>query len=311
MKRKALGVDIGGTHIKSGIVDLDTGELHTSTVVSTKVDSKATAEVIFEQWASCINKSLETYNAEELLGIGFALPGPFNYQTGIAYYSKNDKYESLYGLKLIDHIRPLINIAEDRPFRFYNDASCFAIGEDVYGSGTPYQKTISVTLGTGFGSAFLTNGFPVVKDNNVPDDGCLWHLPYGRGIADDYFSTRWFVNTYQDRTGNLVKGVKELVDQYEQDKAIAPLFDEFGRSLGTFLAPWIERFAAEAVIIGGNIARSFDYFSDGFTSATGMTLATRIPFLKAHHWEDASIIGSARLLDDEYYTVLKKYLPTQ
>ena len=71
-----------------------------------------------------------------------------------------------------------------------NDASSFAVGEAWAGSASKFDRSLSITLGTGFGSAFISNRIPIVDGPLVPKLGCIYHLPYRDGIADDYFSTR-------------------------------------------------------------------------------------------------------------------------
>ena len=62
-------------------------------------------------------------------------------------------------------------------------------------------NSLSITLGTGFGSAFISNRIPIVDGPLVPRLGCVYHLPYRDGIADDYFSTRGLLGRYKKLTG--------------------------------------------------------------------------------------------------------------
>ncbi len=93
-----------------------------------------------------------------------------------------------------------------------NDASAFAVGEAWAGSASGSNRSLAITFGTGFGSAFISNKIPVVDGPEVPRIGCVYHLPYKDGIADDYFSTRWFLGRYKAITGKELKGVKELAE---------------------------------------------------------------------------------------------------
>ncbi len=80
---------------------------------------------------------------------------------------------------------------------------------------------------------------------------CLLH----NGIAEDYLSTRWFVQRYSAISGSLVSGVKELAGQAMHDELVRTLFNEFGSNLAAFLNRFIENTGAKAVVIGGNIAQ--------------------------------------------------------
>lgn len=124
--------------------------------------------------------------------------------------------------------------------RFLNDATSFAIGEAWQGMGKGMQRVVVITLGTGFGSAFLDGCIPVVSGEQVPKEGCLWHLHYQDGIADDYFSTRWFLEEYQTKTGNKIADVKALTDKAASDSTARDLFAQFGQNLAECLDPWLE-----------------------------------------------------------------------
>ena len=99
-----------------------------------------------------------------------------------------------------------------------NDASSFAVGEAWAGSATKVKRSLSITLGTGFGSAFISDRIPIVDGPLVPKIGCVYHLPYRDGIADDYFSTRGFWAGIRNITGKELKGVKELAELASSDK---------------------------------------------------------------------------------------------
>ena len=136
--------------------------------------------------------------------------------------------------------------------RFLNDATSFAVGEAWLGHGRGADKVVAVTLGTGFGSAFIDSGVPVVERDDVPGGGCLWHLPYRNGAVDDYFTTRWFIRQFKAISGREIGGAKSVAVLAGRGDAVAlGVFDNYGRDLGEFLAPWLMQFAAEVVRFGG------------------------------------------------------------
>jgi glucokinase len=193
--------------------------------------------------------------------------------------------------------------------RFLNDATCFAVGEAWLGCGRSARKVVAVTLGTGLGSAFIDAHVPVVERDDVPDEGCLWHLPYRDGIADDYFTTRWFVRSYKAVCGRGISGAKSVADQARSGDASAlGVFEHYGRSLGEFLAPWLNRFTADVVVFGGNISGAFDLFSPSLQNSLKLVYpdtAVEVSVLG----ENAAIIGAARLLDDSFWKQVNIQLP--
>jgi glucokinase len=172
------------------------------------------------------------------------------------------------------------------------------------GTSVGTKKSVAITLGTGFGSAFIDEGIPVVDRADTPRMGCVWHLPVKEGIADDYFSTRWYTKQYETLTGIAVPGVKEIAEAARKDPKVAALFTEFGTNIGLFLGEWLNKFQAEVLVIGGNMAGAADLFMPAFEqSLKGLDCKTRIAWSELK--EDAAIIGSARLLDPAYWTKIE------
>lgn len=309
MKKYAVGVDIGGSHLLSVAVDVLSGELIETTRVYQKIDSQGSKDEIFEAWATTINSSIEKLEKEQVAGVGLAMPGPFDYSKGIALFKGNEKYESIYGLQVEEFLRPLLALP-DAVVRYHNDASCFGIGEDRYGSAKESQRSLGLTLGTGFGSVFVDEGVPIVVRKDVPEDGCLWHLPFKGGIADEYFSTRWFRNNYEYKTGVRLSGVKDLVELSSIDSDARSLFDQFGSNLAEFLIPWSERFKPQIIVLGGNISKAYPLFGKALSYGLQST-GIKIPIKLSELGEDAAVLGAARLLDDNYFAKIKSHLPTK
>ena len=304
----AIGTDIGGSHISSAAVDLNTGKLLRDTLSERKVDNQAQAFQIISLWAECLEEVLKKVPVENLKGIGFAMPGPFDYVNGIALFRGVPKFENLYGFSISDALRSSLELPESFGLRFMNDASSFAVGEAWAGKASDVTRSMAITLGTGFGSAFIENKIPVVAGPKVPGMGCVYHLPVNDGIADDYFSTRWFQKNYYLLTGCEVSGVRELAEMAENDPLVRDLFSEFGRNLGLFLAPWLTGFEAEVLVIGGNISNAWNLFGEAFSDSLlqkRCTTRTEISELR----EDAALFGSAYLFDEKFWRSVQHTLP--
>jgi len=245
---------------------------------------------------------------DSVKGIGFGMPGPFDYVKGISYIEGVAKYENLYGINVMEAIAGKLRVPDGFPIRFMNDVSVFAVGEALVGKAAIAGRSMSITLGTGFGSAFIDNRIPIVDGPEVPKLGCVYHLPYGDNIADDYFSTRWFLGQYKSLTGKELKGVKELADRAGSEKIVKDLFTEFGNNLASFLAPWLNRFKAEIVVVGGNISNAYNLFGEIFETGLkreGCSCKVALSELK----EDAALIGSAYLMDEGFWLSIQHALP--
>jgi glucokinase len=308
MKQYAIGVDIGGSHISCAVVDLKRKAILHETFSSQNVNNKAKAEDILAFWTETIKRSIKSISYNELAGIGFAMPGPFEYDKGIARFSHAvDKYENLFGINVSAYLKEAFSFKEDSDVRFMNDASAFAVGEAWMGMASNVKKSVSVTLGTGFGSAFIDNGIPVVDREDVPKLGCVWHLPFNDGIGDDYFSTRWFIRRYSEISGKRAIGVKEIAEKAQTDPAVKEIFIEYGHNLGFFLGPVMKRFGNQTLVIGGNVSASYPLFGSHFEEELrdmGLKISIHISELK----ENAALLGSARMFDEEFWIKVKPLL---
>jgi len=303
----AVGTDIGGSHITCGMVDLEKGMLMPGTLVSRSVDNQADAEDILQVWAGALHESLAGSASGQIAGAGFAMPGPFDYVRGIGLFKDRPKYHRLHNVDVAGRMRQLMFFGPSQAIRFMNDATSFAVGEAWLGKAKGYSRTLVITLGTGFGSAFLDNGIPVVEGNSVPPTGCVWHLPFREGISDDYFSTRWIVKRYEEITGIRETGAKEIADRAKTNPEVADIVSEFGENLGVFLSPWIRKFRAEFLVMGGNIARAHPLFGEAL-QASFRQHGVDIPTEASELMEKAALIGSARLLDEPFWQHVKPLL---
>jgi glucokinase len=290
----SVGVDIGGSHITCQLFDLDTKLLIGGTRISRQVDCHASAEEILVNWAGAIRKAAEKYSLANLKGIGFAMPGPFDYPGGVAWFNNVDKFENLYGVDIRKEIQVRLQLPDNYPVWFLNDAACFALGESHQGRAANHKRMLAVTLGTGFGTTFIDDHAPVAGKYGIPDDGFLYMVPFKDSVADEYFSTRWFLKEYQLLTGKTTKGVKELALLFASDEKVQSVFRTFGANLGTFLAPWLKSFEAGCLVIGGNISEAFPLFKTGLFSEFQKE-GVKSEVLLSQLQEDAALYGSAGL----------------
>lgn len=305
MKNISIGIDIGGHHIACAAINLENFSIIENSHFTTKVNNKANADEILSLWCETISKTMSAFDKNALKGMGFAMPGPFDYVNGIGFFTPDvQKFEHLYNVNIVSELKSRLQLNDDLSVRFINDATAFGIAETWIGKAKNHTNAIALTLGTGFGSAFFTNGIPIIESENVPQQGCLWHLPFKSGIADDSFSTRWFVNNFNENSAEKVAGVKEIADKAYQGHELAlSLFNEYGQNMAEFLLSWIEKFKATSLVIGGNIVGAFDLFGNKL-SDTFKTNNISIEISISELMEMGAIVGSARLVEDTYYPLV-------
>ena len=302
----AIGIDIGGSHISCAAFYLCEKRIHHQSFAESELDNNAEAGIIFSIWAKTIQQTIDQVGQENILGLGFAMPGPFDYEGGTPLFSgENNKYEKLYGINVADVLRPLLELPNDFPIRFMNDAAAFAVGEDWIGKTMGTTKSLAITLGTGLGSAFIENSLPVTSGESVPPNGCLWHLPMEIGIADDHFSSRGLINRYNERTGKSILSVKDMAIAAQRDEKAKVIFKEFGNELSIFLRPWVNKFGVNKIVLGGNISLAADLFLPSMNTILAIEGLSSLSIDVSELGETASIIGGARLFDHKYWQKIK------
>lgn len=288
-----LGIDIGGSHLTAALVNEVTRKFVPDSYTRIRVNSKGKADEILAVWVSAVEDIYKNHPVKNKR-IGIAMPGPFDYQAGISLITGLDKYEALYKLNVKKLLSERLRIPETS-ILMMNDAACFLRGEVYYGAAKGYQSVIGITLGTGTGSAIHHDG--------VTTDANLGPSPFMDSIADEYFSTRWFVKSYAELTGKAVNDVKTLAELFASDKHVKDIFAEFVKNLVVFLEGFVKNEKPQIIVMGGNIAQCANLFlKDLITGlkAKGIT----IPIENAQLGEEAAILGAATLFESDHKSIL-------
>lgn len=277
-----LGVDIGGSHITAALVNLTTGTLIEGSRQRKHINSDAPAALILDSWCAVIKECFKTVAVSEKV-IGIAMPGPFDYETGVSLIKDQDKFRTLYKVNIKAELALRLAINPEC-IRFINDAAGFLQGEVFGGAAVGHEHAIGLTLGTGLGAAFCESGKAV--------DAALWNARFKDGIAEDYLSTRWFVKRYFELSGKRIEGVKELNLSACEEQPAQQVFAEFGQNLAQFIIELSKKRRADVIVLGGNISNAQlcfkPYLMQGLDEA-GVHTEIKIALLK----EDAALIGAA------------------
>ncbi|WP_200979476.1 ROK family protein [Echinicola sp. 20G] len=278
---KVIGVDIGGSHITAGLVDLRSNVLDKDSLVRRKVNSSGPSAAIIDEWKEGI--ASVTHGTGANIKIGIAMPGPFDYPKGISWIKEQGKYDSLYGLPVKELLAKALAM-DLADIHFENDAACFLQGEVAAGAAKAAGRAIGLTLGTGLGSSRYHGVFA--------EDAALWCSPFQESIVEEYVSTRWFVNTYYKKTGKHIKEVRELTSKEENKEVAKEIFKEFGENLALFLKKFIQKEHPEVIVLGGNITKAEALFVPVIQqelASSGLNTPIKITELG----EQAALIGAA------------------
>ena len=147
---KYVGVDIGGTNLKAGLVD-ESGELLATQKM--KVASIADDEGLAWTVASLVQELARTVNipVSDVASVGVGVPGTVEIRSGSINYTCNLPLRNV-------PLRKLFHRYLSIPLYIENDANCAALAEYLVGAGRDSKRFVTVTLGTGVGAGIVVDG---------------------------------------------------------------------------------------------------------------------------------------------------------
>jgi glucokinase len=260
-----VGIDIGGTNTKLGLVDRD-GTLLAETTIPTQAQEEAAR--LIARMHEAITALLDGRSSVVPRGIGIGAPNA-NYYHGTVEHPPNLSWKG------VTDVVGLFRRHTPLPVAITNDANAAAIGELIFGAGKGLKDFIVITLGTGLGSGVIVNGQLVYgHDGFAGEIGHMTVQDEGRecgcgrrGCLEAYCSATGICRTVFellcDRRGeSVLRGVsfndltaKQISDAALQGDPIArEAFEVTGRILGRKLADSVVHTSPEAIILFGGLA---------------------------------------------------------
>jgi glucokinase len=271
-------LDVGGTHVTAALVDPTDGSVGRR--VREDVDATASADAILDSYAAAAR------GVEAVPRWGIAMPGPFDYERGIALFHNVGKYESLYNYDVRTALANRLGTDPDA-LHFINDADAFALGEAHLRG---IERLVGVTLGTGIGSGWVANAHPQTDGPGVPPGGRINDPNIAGADLEKRISRRTIRANYFASTGEALD-VREIADRARvgEDAAVAVLTAAFV-ALGEELGPRLRAFRAGALVLGGSISASWDLFEPWFIEGAGQPLP---PIVLSADPEGSALLGAA------------------
>jgi len=271
MKQKyAIGIDVGGTTTKFGVVDSKGEILEQDRIPSN--DHEVVEDFIEDLYAKLSPMIKNVGGSANIVGIGMGAPNG-NIYTGTIEYAPNLRWKGII---------PIANLMEKKfglPTKLTNDANAAAVGEMMYGCTRDMKHFITITLGTGVGSGIVIDGKIVVGHDGFA--GELGHTiirPGGRvhkstgmkGSLESYASATGVRETaielmtaYPERDSLLRNyRINDLTSEtvYQcalQGDAIAnEIFEFTGQILGESLANFVMFSSPEAIVLFGGLTKA-------------------------------------------------------
>lgn len=148
--RERVGIDLGGTNIKAGIVN-EKNEILLEKQIPTRAERPA--EEVIRDMAKLVEELLQEKGRkkQQIAGVGIGSPGTIDAKRGIVVYSNNFGWENVPLGECLSETLQL-------PVCVSNDANCAALGEVKAGAARAYASCVLITLGTGVGSGIIIDG---------------------------------------------------------------------------------------------------------------------------------------------------------
>lgn len=310
----AIGIDIGGTGTKFGIVDRDANVLF-SGEISTKKHQEVSSFIdeLHEALTVLVNKA---GGIGRMKGIGVGAPNG-NFYTGTIEYAPNLPWKGII---------PLAKLIENKfglPVTLTNDANAAAIGEMMYGAAKGMRDFIMITLGTGVGSGIVANGQLIYGNDGFA--GELGHtiiIPDGRmhpgtgkkGSLESYASATGVRYTALEllKESDVQSVMRDIPEEeldskkvYEAaiagDELARHVYEYTGRILGLALANAVMFSSPEAIVLFGGLTKAGDLIlkptREHMEENLIQVFQNKVKILISHLREsDAAILGASALV---------------
>ncbi|MCM8767253.1 MAG: ROK family protein [Candidatus Omnitrophica bacterium] len=308
--KKAVGIDLGGTYIKAGLVD-ETGKILKKQQFPTLAE-KNDRQLVLTQ----IEKSIEFAFEIDIEGIGIGTPGVVD-DEGIVYEAPNlPEWDNINLKKIFEEKFKKKVVVE-------NDVNTIAWGEYLFGAGKGSKTMICITLGTGLGGGIVKDGkllrggkYSAIEIGHITIDykgpkckcgniGCI-----ERFVGRDYIVERAIkgikegkkTKIYQLVNGDLDKITpKTISDAYNLgDEFAESIWIDVGVCLGAMFASLVNLLNPDLIVIGGGIAQAgkilFDTIEKTIKERAMKILSKNLRVVPAGLGVDAGIVAAASLI---------------
>ena len=270
VRKYYVGIDLGGTFIKGGIVD-DLGNIIYSDKIPT--ESAYGQERVTENIAKLTKMLLERVNlsADDVEGIGMGVPGMIDSERGMVLLSNNLKW---YNFNIAEEVSRLTGIK----VKIANDANVAVLAEAKFGAAKNKRHVIMLTLGTGVGGGIIANG--TMYEGNLCVGAELGHMVICSGGEQCTCGRRGCLEAYASATA-LIRDTKRAMEKHPDSKMwetytlenangktpfdykdtdiyAKEVVDNYIRNLATGITNLVNIFRPEVVLLGGGVCAEGD-----------------------------------------------------
>lgn len=319
----ALGIDLGGTKILAGLINVESGEVVATAVQPTRVEHGP--ENVLQRLIAVATNVLRGagLSHRDVAAVGVGAAGQVDSDRGVLLHAPNLP-DALTQMSLGQELQNRLGL----PVHLVNDVQAAAAGEATFGAGAGYRDFICIFVGTGIGGAIYENGKPYRGVTNTA--GELGHMVVdiggrlcgcgGRGHLEAYASRTAIVRSVlgalrqghgstlaekepdpnPDDPAHSAIGHRELAEAVQAGDALAlEMVEEGARYMGAGLVSIINLHNPERIILGGGMIGGFDlyfrrceqYGREGSLQGPGR----QVEIVPAAMGENPGIVGAAVL----------------
>lgn len=303
MKNLVLGIDVGGTNVKLGIVDAK-GKILARSAMPTKPYNRNKTlliKAIFTQIRALFNNSKISF--KQLAGIGIGLPGAVDPFKGLVIFLPN-----IPGWKNV----PLRAIFEKEfrvPVLLENDVNMITLGEWKYGAGKGKNDLLCMTLGTGVGGGLIFDGqlyrgasFAAGEIGHMPINENGPHCNCGGwGCFEQSVGNRQLLEKISRIFGSRTLTIPDVYAlALKGDQKALKFFKETATHIGNGLVGVVNLLNPPLVIIGGGVSNNhrflFPTINQVIQKRAMKVQAKLVKIVHAKLGDDAGILGARVLL---------------
>ncbi len=278
---KVIGIDLGATNIRAGLVQ---GSV-IANIQSKRINSAGSVEDVLADFYTLIDVLIDA----EVRAIGVGVPSVVDLAKGIVYDVQHIPSWKEVPLKTILEAKYKI------PVFVNNDANCFALGEYHFGKGNGIENMIGLTIGTGLGAGAIVNKHLFAGPNcGVGEFGMVDYLDHN---YEYYASGQYFSHVYQ------LNGEAVFEKAKSGDLIAQQYYAELGTHLGNAIKLIMYTYDASYIVLGGSVRHAYAYFQKTMwerikTFAYSHSVANLK--IELSELENAGILGAAGLYLDQF-----------
>ena len=237
-RKKVMGIDLGGTNVRAGIINND----KLDDVISVRIHSDGSVDEVMKDIFGLLDEAIDP--SVEAIGIG--VPSVVDVEKGIVYDVVN-----IPSWKEV-HLKELMESRYHIPVLVNNDANCFALAEKYFGKGQDAHSMIGLIIGTGMGAGVIINDRLYAGSNCGA--GEFGMVAYMDKYYEYYASGQFFQNIHR------TTGERVYQKAMEADKTALEIFEELGVHIGNAINMILYTYDPELIIFGGSVSGAYEYF---------------------------------------------------